>query len=532
MKRYWGALIALSLALVSVPGLASAEDIDLTFIPEQISANSGFLMVADTDASDQALRITWLVGGIENGYGLLPRAGDAWACYFSSTDSRSTCGPTPFIYSTEDYGIPYELEVSMVNGSEILGNTSAEVTVGGIALNSEVNIDYETGDVNMFVYPVNGFPDSVYYAVYKEDLSSLTGYRALTKDTKTNYWTGSVTLNEETYYIAFKGNSSEDFGGGVVRVSLAEDEAVQSGSCTVENIDISVLIDSGDEYSRSGYKITSLVNQTITGIYAQVPSDLDPYIDIVFANSTIYPYSSVYYTAVFKNLDTGLSAATSIPVYSGGGTKLATISLKAQISVKDAGGADYSCTGKSDGTDCIGGICCDGSCKKKAECCDAEDCDLGESCVSNRCTSSSTSCPSGSSCRVGAVDCGSDIYVTTCSGGVCCKSSSSSNECDGETDGTYCSGGICCSESCIEDAECCASYQCDDGYTCKSYECVASSSGFDIINLFVIILVIVIAGLGAYGAYYYFTKIRKKKDGEEEEEKKEDEDIFSDEDFY
>ncbi len=527
MKPFWGALLVLSLVLMPS---AMAQTIDLDFIPDKISANSGFILVTTPSVTDESIRMNWFVGDTINGYGLLPRQGETWFCYFSNTDEMSTCGPSPFMESTEDHGIPYELEISMTNSTGLLANKTEDVTVGGIPISPKANINYSTNEVYMIVSILGGkYADSVSYRVYNDDLSALSaGYSPMEIDLESEKWTGTVSLSAKTYYIAFKATSGSDFGGGVVRVSLGE-EPGETGIVNIDDVDISVLVDSGDTYQRGDYRITNPANQTISGIYATVPSDLRDYVEIGFqGNATLDPYESEYYTVTFRNLESGLSINTKIPVYSSGGTKIAEISMTAEISVKDSG-TDYGCDGKDDGEFCIGGICCDEECIKKAECCDSTDC-VGGSCVNYRCTGGAE-CPSGSECKASCDD--DETYTGTCAGGVCCKPSSSGNECENIFDGASCTGGICCNDICVTGAECCTDFECDTsaGEVCESYSCVAGTPSGDISGIINIILIIAVVGVAGFGIYYYLTKIRGKKTEEEEGEEGE-EDAFEDEEFY
>jgi len=527
MKAFWGALLVLSLVLMPS---ALAQTIGLEFIPDKISANSGFILVANPSVTDEAIRMNWFVGDTVNGYGLFPRFGDTWFCYFSNTDEMSTCGPSPFMESTEDHGIPYELEVSMTNSTGPLSNKTQDVTVGGIPIGPKANINYSTNEVYLIVSILGGkYADSVSYAVYNDDLSPVSaGFSPMSIDLESEKWTGTVSLSEKTYYIAFKATSGSDFGGGVVRVSLGE-EPGESGIVNVDDVDISVLVDSGDTYLRGDYRITNPANQTISGIYASVPSDLMDYISISFpGNATLKPYESMYYTVTFSNLESGLSVSTRIPLYSSGGTKIAEISMKAEISVRDSG-TDYGCEGKDDGTFCIGGICCNEECKKKAECCDSTDC-VG-SCVNYRCTSGAE-CSAGSDCRAGAVSCNEgETYTGSCAGGICCKASSG-NECEDVFNGASCTGGKCCNDICVTGAECCTDFECDTaaGEKCQSYECIAGAPAFDFSGVLNIILIVAVIGVAGFGVYYFLRK-RGKKESEEEGEGKE-EDAFEDEEFY
>jgi len=539
MKACWGVLLFL-VVLMSVP-FVSAQSIDLRFIPDQISANSGFILVATPSITDEAIRMNWLVGDTENGYGLFPRIGSTWSCYFSNTDAMSTCGPTPFIQQAElgkpGRGIPYELEVNITNTTGSVTGIKEDIIVGGIPINPKININYSTNKVHMIVSILGGkYADSAKYAVYKSDFSLLTsGYSPLSIDIADEKWKGDVTLDKKTYYIAFKVNSSDDFGGGVLRISLGEEVGGETGIVSVDNIDVTALVDDGF-YQKGDYRITNPNNSTITGIYATIPTELSSYISIDFpGNKTLGPYESMYYTVTFNNLISSLSASTNVPVYSTGGTQIATISLKAEISVIGSGGTDYSCGGKDDGDYCIGGICCDESCIKKAECCSSLDC-TGTSCVENRCSSGAAECSAGSECRTG-VSCpdGETYSGKYCTGGVCCEpESTDTNECDGVFEGDSCTGGTCCNGLCLSGAECCSDIGCDveGGERCDdTYQCSTGAPGSET-DIVTILLIALVGGGGGFGLYYYFTKIKKKRDAEEGEEGDEDEDELDDDEFF
>ncbi len=524
--------MAVMAAFILIP-LASAQlpAPEVRFIPDQLSAGSSFAMVADPGEVAGPVRVNWVTG---EGYGLFPYVDGKYMCYFSETDPNAFCGPSPFrLPSTEGY--PYLVDINTIDIEGKQGNTSLNVEVGGLKLDPRVTVNSQNR-ATMVVYVIGGIADSVTYRVYDSSFSPVTSYRPLSLIPQNLAFNGSVSLGIGKFYIAFKANSSEDFGGGIYMVDTTGGSTggVSYGVLQAESLNIEMFADEGTVPDiRVNKMITNTLNQTFSGVTISVPStspvDIRDYLRFTPSNSTILPNSMIYYNVSFRRaIDTGMDINTNAEIYSGGSI-LGSIPIRLKLSVR--GSASSDCTSSSDGEKCLGGLCCDGVCRQGADCCSSLDCTTG-TCLGYECVVSDTECIEGT-CRASCYT-GEEATTEQCTNngitGVCCVEV---NECEGLADGTPCSSGVCCNgfcEECCDDADCLSGYECIAG---SCFETSAPSGGIDIIT---IILIIAIIGGAAFGVWYYLTKIKKKSSEKEEEDfekdKKDEEELFDEEEFY
>jgi len=545
MKISW--IVALALIFVSVPSAGAILPPDVTFIPDQISANSSFIIIADPHASSgESVSVKWVVYGVEYGYWSINFVGNKYVCYFSNTDTPNICGPNMF--PAPSYGVPYETDVIAVNQNNQNQTTSVNVSVGGIPIRSEISI---TGN-NIYIKAWAGNPISgtISYKVYDSAGLNMVKSGTMIKNDLIFGYTTNITLSNGEYYIAFTASSSTDFGGGVSRVVVG---GGSTGSTDVkaDSIAYSPVINPNQEFRIETFKITNLGAENLTGLSISVPQQISNYLTITPKKSSLEPNESTYMTVTLHNIQSSANISTFATLLSGP-TEIKQIPVELRISV--IGGINpESCVGKTDMTLCLGGICCGQICRTGgAQCCSSSDCPSGQTCSSDfKCTTSVT-----------PGECEGKSDMTTCTGGVCCSGlcitggecctdsdcsigetcsfiniceAQPANECDGKSEGASCSAGYCCSGEC---QECCTSADCTGGKTCSDGICtggtVPSDGGIDIMTI-----ALIGGGVAAAAVvgFFLFKKFRKRggKEGEEDfeeggDEKEEDE--FSDEDFY
>ena len=527
------AVLLISVAVLGSSAQAQLPEPDIYIIPDQLSAESSFVMVADPGSVDGPVRIVWVSG---EGYGLFPYINEKYMCYFSDTDENAICGPSPFRVPTTP-GYPYMMDVSSFDSGGDNGTTATHIEVGGLKLDPRVSVS-SNGNAMMVVYVSGGNADSVRYRVYDSSFSAITSsYQSLSLIPESGAFNGSVSLGTGVYYIAFKANSTTDFGGGIYRVNTGGSSGTSYGILTAESLDIEMFVDEGAYPTVPVNKrITNGLNQTFTGVSIDLPAtepiDIRSYIRISPSNSTIFPNSFVYYNVSFiKAIDRGMDIYTTAIIKSGT-SELGTIPVRVKLSVR--GSTTSDCSNLPDREKCLGGLCCSGVCRDGADCCSSTDC-LSGTCDSNyRCTTDALSCSSGL-CRISCYS-GEEASGETCttsggSQGICCVAAA--NECEGETDGTSCSGGyVCYFEQCVEcyeDDNCLSGYECSTANTC--IEITVPEPEFDLFTIILIIAVIAAAGVGAF---IFLKKFRKKASAEDEFEKDKDdeEEAFDEDEFY
>ncbi len=523
------------LALQAFPAMAQLPEPDVTFIPDQLSAESSFVMIADPGSVGGSVRINWVT---DEGYGHFPHIGGRYMCYLSDTDYQSTCGPSPFRYPTTD-GSPYLLDVFTFDSEGNQGNASLNVEIGGLKIIPDVTIDFDSGSVSMVAYTTPTIADSVSYRVFDSEFSPKTsGYLPMSRITGTPYYNGSVGLGSGTYYIAFKANSSDDFGGGMIKVDMSGGGGGQGGVLQADPVDIDVLVEAGSEPSLPQNKrIINTMNQTFEGVSISLPQDIGRHVTITIPNSTIGPYQTVYYTINLRDISSSLDINTIADIKSGEGTTLGGIPLRMRISYTSGGVTD--CSQLTDGADCLGGCCYQRVCKM-VECCTDNNCPSGQTCSTTtfRCSGGGTPdipCTTGT-CMTGIFNCpdGEEEVGTCISGGVsgiCCAEV---GECAGQADSTPCGGGskVCCNDECVE---CCIDSDCGEDYECTGNYCFIKGtpeSPEGEIDFLLIGLVAALAVVGGIGAWWFLKRRKKSPEQEFDEESKKEDDVFDEEEFY
>jgi hypothetical protein len=534
------ALALLSVVLV-LPGMGKAQlpTPTVEFIPDQVSAESSFVMIGDPGSVGGSIRMTW----ITDSYGSMPYMNDRYMCYFSDTDFESTCGPSPFRLATTT-GFPYQLDIFSFDSEGNQANATKLVDVGGIKIVPQVEIDINTNKALIVVHTTPP-SNTLTYRVYDSNFNSVSGnYQNLNKISGTPYYNTSIPLASDEQYVAFKATSDEDFGGGIIKISLTDGSGSGtggvSGLLTADPVNIDIVYQPGlDPALPQNKRIINSNNQTFTGVTIDVPSPIDQYLSINIPstyNSTIGPNEAVYYEMSLTSISNSMELKTEAEIKSISGTRLGVIPVDIRVSY--IGGGSVDCSTAGEGAECLGGKCCGGICRKGADCCTSTDCTTGQTCsASFECSSGSSSitCFSGS-CMTDVITCPSGYEETgTCMqagiAGVCCAEE---NECLGQTDGYTCSVGVCYQDECVP---CIGDSDCDDDEECLGNFCYEKddtsgpSEGGDMTLIIIILIAVVVAG-GA-GAYYYFTKMKKGESAEDEFEKDKDEDeAFSDDEFY
>jgi len=541
----YGMFFISALALMALPALAQLPEPQVTFIPDQLSAESSFVMIADPGDVEGSVRVSWTVWGDPVYNGHLPYIDGSYMCYFSDTDYQSTCGPSPFRISSELLGFPYDVDLFTFDSEGDQGNTTIEVDIGGLKIIPDLTTDFDTDSVKILAYTTPAIADSVSYSVFDSGFNPKTsGYLSLTRITGTPYYNGSVELDPGIYYIAFKAETLDDFGGGMERVDMAGGgNGGHDGVLQADPVDIEVLVEAGSQPSLPQNKrIINTLNQTFEGVSISLSTDISKYVTITIPNSTIEPYQTMYYSIELHSISSSLDINTVAEIKSQAGTVIGEIPVKMRISYTSGGMTD--CGQLADGADCLGGICCSKVCQKMAECCASTDCPSGQTCSAGyRCVSGTPtdrSCTAGTCMTDGSLSCpgGQDETGTCISGGlsyICCAEA---GECSGQSDLATCSLGICCSGVCIETTgyECCSYLDCDiygDDYSCVNNKCLPPEPEPVEIDFLLIGLIVALAAVGGLGAWWFLKRKKKSPEDEEfKEESKKEEDIFNEEEFY
>ncbi len=321
--------------LLSLPGAHALKTPNVTFIPPVLSVNSSFLAVAD--AGDGAsIRVGWTVPGVENAYGLFPRTDDGFICYFSSSDSRSTCGPVPFEYSTIGLS-PYTMFVEAIDQYKAKTNLTEQVNIGGISVSPTIQVTGNT--VYMVVSSRGGIPTAMYYSVHKMDLTPVHVNRQLDYNIITDRFTGNVDLEQGEYYLSFWGalTGNSDWGSSLARITVGEAGAPTGpGVLQADEVKVYWLINKGQTYQQTGFKLSNL-GGSVTNLTVSIPNALDTYLDIVLDKDNLGTNESTFFTVKFAGSQTDLRLNGDAEIKSGS-TVLGTFPFQIRVSLIDGDG--------------------------------------------------------------------------------------------------------------------------------------------------------------------------------------------------
>jgi len=470
------ALLPLMLVMIIPSALALSEP-EVTFIPDKITANASFLMLVDPMSTD-SVRITWLAPYCTVSHacsGQIPKMTNSWVCYFSNTDPDSTCGPSPFSITSEEIGDhPFEVNATNAQGESI--GTELNVTVGGIPIIAELNYDSIDNILNITAY-AQAYQQGIQvnymkYSIYKEgDYSNpVVSDKTMTKTYVGSYVDTVSNLENAVYYLAFKTQSSDDFGGNLTKIIIGGSTGngtVISGDLEVESFVFDdILLEKNREYEDFGgnFEIKSLSEETLGNLSVNVSESFEDYISISLSNTSIEPDETIYYRVTLDNFNSKMEILTRPSIISTSdnlSTVVGKILINITVSVKDSGPCtpDWNCTDWSE---------CENESQTR-ECEDLNECKSDK--TETRSCGTSDLCSEGY-CNIG-ISCPSDETATgeDCElngeEGVCCIEATSGCEdrWDCESD------EVCCYGECIV-GDCCYDDDCATGYVCSSNECV------------------------------------------------------------
>ncbi len=328
--------LVFALVLVNVQAL---PDPIVTFIPEKFSANASFIAVADPGEYSKSIRVRWQVFGIADGFGSFPRSGNRWVCYFSNTDEKSTCGPTPFYaskYQGSETFIPYTFSVNI---SDAYGQESGfqdTVNAGDIELTINITTN-NNGMVDITVWSDTGVT-GVSYKTYNSSIDLLPEKSgSLVYYTPIRGYIGNISLGPGEYYMAFAAQNSggTSFGGDLVRFVIKGEEtggAYVPADLEIDAVSLDVMVTKGQSFSQGGFRIRNLGNESIADLSTSIISALSPYLSITLGNSTIEGKGTIYFTVNLNNIQNSMEIGTQADIVSNG-TVIGRIPVNITISV-------------------------------------------------------------------------------------------------------------------------------------------------------------------------------------------------------
>ncbi|MBI4020310.1 MAG: hypothetical protein HY367_03175 [Candidatus Aenigmarchaeota archaeon] len=282
----------------------------ISIIPNQTTVNGSFIMIADVP-SGEPVAVSWLVPGFGR-YGGLPNVNGRYICYFSNTDPKSTCGPSPF---TE--GLAYDFRVDALASSGDKSTSTISVSPGSISISA--TLTNSNGTVNILAATQGLLGASVSYEVYSSGFVQVKPPAPLSFNSVTGFYSGTASLPPGEYFFAFTASGGGDYGGSVARHTVAEQPTGGPGSPALqaEATDVDLLVQSGAVPRIPTGRITNNGNATVGNLTLAVPANLLGIMGVTLSNSIIPPLGSAFYTITLQNIQRGADINAKVIIKSG-----------------------------------------------------------------------------------------------------------------------------------------------------------------------------------------------------------------------
>jgi hypothetical protein len=300
-RAFLGLTTLLVLAMLSASAAAISTP-TVTFIPDKVSTNSAFIMIADPHKTqNESVIVTWGLNGPSpseiNRQGSFPRVGGRYVCYFSSTDNESTCGPSPF--KNPSSVPPRSFSVGAVNQDNTTGIAVANISVGDIQMLPTVfTPDGKNISVRWYTNLVSTLSYKVYYASnYSE--AGLAGMVPFSVDG----YSIDIPTGPGDFFISLRIDASDGsgkFGGMLLHYKTPEGIYAGGGpvSLSVDTASFEVLLNKGQNYQRTGFSMTNMGSTPLSNLSVVIPSGYAPYLSVTLSNDTIAPGGTIFYTVV------------------------------------------------------------------------------------------------------------------------------------------------------------------------------------------------------------------------------------------
>ena len=363
-SRYTGVILSVLLMLIILPPVnALLPNPGVQIIPEKISANGSFIVKVIPGITGHPLRLEyWTIGIIQGDLadefrGSIPRIDDTWFCLFSDDPDISTCAPIPYSISTAESGTTvncytqygeYGYGCFNVNMFDEYGNipehnstTVVEIPVGGIYIIPEITI--QENNVSIQASTGGVFAD-VHFAVLNKNLTIFRDYQLMAR-LESGFYNGNFDIIPGEFYVAFKAQSIDDFGGTVYNLTIPRSAAyfdicpgvTEYGDSVikVDPVNWNPIINKSKHAEKSSFKITNEGNDTVYNVSVEIPSEISDYIGIELESSKLSGKDYIYFTVTIDEVETSIEFR-SIAYLTTNDTRIAAIPLNIMVSVRDA----------------------------------------------------------------------------------------------------------------------------------------------------------------------------------------------------
>ncbi len=298
------------------------ENATITFIPNRFSANGSLVMVAELPPGP-AVRIGWGILDFVGSYGLLPRVGNKWICFFSP-EGNNTCGPSPFPLATRDVGVNYTMNIEefAANGERTMQTLSVEV--GTVGLTDELAL-VNNSILYMTVFPFGSPAATVEYTVYYAGNMSTTGKAGMmVKNLNTGGYDAQAVLQGGEYFVAFVAsgvvNQQPVFGGILRKVSVPVAAAGGPGpepttgpagpeeTIRGDAYESRLLLRKGEQTTSPAIRVINQKAETLTNVSFEIPVAMRPFFAVELDDKgpipfTLAPQDVKYYKWIVRNVN-------------------------------------------------------------------------------------------------------------------------------------------------------------------------------------------------------------------------------------
>jgi hypothetical protein len=497
-------LVLLCLAPLS-SGISSPN---INFYPTTITKDSAFVAIAEPNPGfGEVVRVEWqTTDGVDTRSGLFPFEDGMWMCFFSNTETSSTCGPSPFTQTGVELGATWEIDLTAINQNGETTTETHEIDVGSINLVPSYLTLYPSDEiVYVAVYPKyidSGVGISVInvdYSIYNTDMTVVkTGQ--LDWVLEMGAYRKNITLAPGDYFMSFKAtqNGGTDFGGVIINLTMPGGEGggepgttdgyvVSAQNVTGKTIEFYTTGQTFNGYA-NGFTLTNVGSSDLENLTADVPDSLSDYLDVrVYESEFLGSGDSTKFNFTIGDIPAGesLHVDTFVDIVanvSEGGVvteeDAVVGQIYLQIAVSVIGGASGECTGKQDSTSCASntGLCVLETCVIGAECVESDDCSGSQVCQGLSCVSAG-GCPTGQCYFETCPSTAPELTIFTgytcdfsgsgAGDGSCCNPVEcvDSNDCAGSLE-PYCYSNTNTCVECLSDSDCGSGYECSGGKQC------------------------------------------------------------------
>jgi len=335
----FAALAATALCLLLAPSAAYAIQITgIELYPAAPSASAGFIAVvrAVTNAS---AKVSWMSPEAcaelkDSCFGQFQRSGDAFVCYFSNSDANATCGPSPF----RTPGFQYNFVVYGVESGPVV-EQKKQIVTGAVPFNVFVQT-VANGTNSTVKIQVFQLMDSVSYKIYDSGMVEKAS-GSLQRNEYGTFVGDLPYSGSYRYIVFSGTGPSGTAGGAVTVPAAPTQQSTAAQTYNVEAQEVKVydaVVKQGSSWKYRNCRVTNR-GDAIQNLTVKVPDALKKYLKATLDNTTLAPNASTMLALEIPSLQSHLELSTALPLMIGDKqVGEAEVNIKISIVADEAGG--------------------------------------------------------------------------------------------------------------------------------------------------------------------------------------------------